>query len=94
MIATMVSVTRQLASVYLPLIRSGQAPTFRFMIHESRVLMLKPINLIPWAILVSSALRFTWKYRAYIPEEPGLLSLGVACSVSVVCFLVNVLFFR
>jgi len=57
-------------------------------------LMLNPLVLITWAILVTTAIVWSWKRRNIWREQRGIFYVFAACSFSVVWFFVLLIFLR
>jgi hypothetical protein len=58
------------------------------MMHLGLSLMLKPWNLIPWMVLVTTGIVWTWRRRGVWKKDRGVLYVFAMCAFSVVWFIV------
>lgn len=74
----------------------GDHPTLSYLqwMGISMGIMLKPGILIPWIVLVSTGIFWTWKRRSMWRTERGILYLFVAFSFSVIWFIVSLIVLR
>ncbi|HUJ33095.1 MAG TPA: hypothetical protein VLY23_17570 [Candidatus Acidoferrum sp.] len=94
LLAVMVSVAWQQWPLLTEPIRTGGNPDFASMLRLDRALMLRPVNLVPWILLVVSGLAAVLPRRKNWPEERGSFFLFLALTFSVAWFLLIVIFVR
>ena len=61
----------------------------REMMHLGSSLMLKPWNLVPWMVLVTTGIAWTWRRRDIWRQDRGSMYVFAMCSFSVVWFIVT-----
>jgi hypothetical protein len=73
---------------------SNSKLSYRDLARAQLQLMLNPLVLITWAILVTTAIVWSWKRRNIWREQRGIFYVFAACSFSVVWFLVLLIVLR
>jgi hypothetical protein len=61
----------------------------REMMHLGSSLMLKPWNLLPWIVLVTTGIAWTWRRRDIWQQDRSSMYVFAMCSFSVVWFVVT-----
>jgi hypothetical protein len=87
------TIVRQ-ARILFPLARSGQDVSNSYILHLQKSLLLRPVYLLPWAVLVTSGMAITWPNREDWRSRSGRLYVFLGCSFSIFWFFCILVFVR
>jgi hypothetical protein len=77
-----------------PIMTANQNSPYKEVMRLQLAVMLKPGNLIAWAVLVAIGIVWTWKMRSLWRMQRGIFYVFLACSFSVCWFIVLLVFLR